>query len=154
MAGQPKAIIDWKKVDDLLVAGCSGREIAAQLGIYHGTLYDRCLTDNEIPFAEYSQQKYAKGDAYIRAAQFAKALGRNKDADNTMLIWLGKQRLGQTEKQEGQVNVAEELRKCISEIFGSKGVSEPECDRPPEQSILHQRPDGQENQIPNELGTT
>ena len=102
MAGQPKAIIDWKKVDDLLVSGCSGREIASYLGIYHGTLYDRCLSDNGIAFAEYSQQKSAKGEAILRAHQFAKALGKTTEGDNTLLIWLGKQRLGQKENVDIQ----------------------------------------------------
>jgi len=97
MAGQPKAIIDWKKVDDLLISGCSGREIASYLGLNPHTIYDRCLSDNGIAFAEYSQQKSAKGEAILKAHQFAKALGKTKDGDNALLIWLGKQRLGQRE---------------------------------------------------------
>jgi hypothetical protein len=103
--GAPKAIIDWKKVDDLLIAGCSGAEIAAYIGVAACTVYDRCMTDNKMPFAEYSQQKYAKGESLLRAHQYYKALGKTKDGDNTLLIWLGKNRLGQVETpSDTQVN--------------------------------------------------
>jgi hypothetical protein len=101
--GRPQAIIDWNEVDYYLAAGCSGREIAAQLGLNPHTIYDRCLSDHGIMFHEYSQQKCAKGDLMLRKAQFDKALGINKDADNTMLVWLGKNRLKQREKSEEEM---------------------------------------------------
>ena len=87
--------IDWKKVDDLLVAGSSGAEIAANMGIHPTTLYNRCVTDKEMPFCDYSAQKRSKGDSLLRAHQFAKALGFTDKGDNTLLIWLGKVRLKQ-----------------------------------------------------------
>jgi len=31
--------IDWKKVDNMLVAGCKGPEIAGEFGIHADTLY-------------------------------------------------------------------------------------------------------------------
>ena len=95
--GRPQADIDWNYVDELLHARCSGREIAADLGINPHTLYDRCLSDHGVMFAEYSQQKYAKGDRLLKKQQFDKALGLTKDGDNTLLIWLGKTRLEQKE---------------------------------------------------------
>lgn len=101
--GRPKADIDWKRVDDLLIVGCSGKEIAASIGVNYHTLYDRCFTDHGIQFSEYSQSKYAKGDSILRAHQFAKAIGKTTEGDNTLLIWLGKNRLGQKEKPEGDV---------------------------------------------------
>lgn len=101
--GRPKAEIDWKRVDDLLIVGCSGREIAASIGLNPHTLYERCELDNGITFSEYSQQKYAKGESILRAHQFAKAIGKTSEGDNTLLIWLGKNRLSQKEKPEGDV---------------------------------------------------
>jgi len=98
--GRPKADIDWKKVDELLIAGCSGAEIAGYFGLNPATLYDRCQTDNNKMFSEYSQEKSAKGDSILRAHQYAKALGLTEKGDNTLLIWLGKTRLKQKESEE------------------------------------------------------
>lgn len=98
--GQPKAIIDWKRVDDLLIAGCSGREIAGNLGLNPNTIYSRCVTDHGIEFSEYSRQKSEKGESILRAHQYAKALGLTDKGDNTLLIWLGKTRLKQKEHED------------------------------------------------------
>lgn len=97
MVGRPPAQIDWDKVDSLLIAGCSGAEIAGHIGVHKSTIYDRCLIELGIPFNEYSQQKKAKGDSLIKAHRFAKALGKTDDGDNTLLIWLSKVRLGEKE---------------------------------------------------------
>ena len=95
-ANRPKFDINWKHVDDLLAAGCLGTEIAATLGIHPDTLYRRCEIENKVPFSNYLQEKRAKGETILRAAQYDEAVrGRN----TTLLIWLGKQRLGQLEKQ-------------------------------------------------------
>lgn len=96
--GRPQVNIDWNIVDELLEAGCSGVEIAANIGIKPVALYDRCVTDNGMIFTEYSQEKAAKGEAILRKVQFDKAIGKAKDADNTMLVWLGKVRLKQKEE--------------------------------------------------------
>lgn len=102
--GRPQADIDWKKVDDLLEAGCSGVEIASHFGLNPITLYDRCLTDHGIIFSKYSQEKHAKGDSILRAHQYAKALGLKDTGDNTLLIWLGKTRLKQRD-ESNNVNI-------------------------------------------------
>lgn len=96
-AGRPAAEIDWKKVEDLLVAGCMGTGIAAYLGISAQTLYDRCLIEKKMLFSQFSQEKKEKGDEILRAHQYAKALGLTDKGDNTLLIWLGKTRLKQRE---------------------------------------------------------
>lgn len=103
--GQPKADIDWKKVDDLLIAGCMGTGIAAYIGISPETLYDRCLIDKGKLFSRYSQEKKEKGDEILRAHQYAKAIGLTDKGDNTLLIWLGKTRLKQREVIEEKSDV-------------------------------------------------
>ncbi len=95
---RPKANIDWQHVGKLLEAGASVVGIAATIGIDEATLYRRCLTDNKINFATFSQQKKAKGDELLRVAQFNTAMKGNV----TMQIWLGKQRLGQSDKIENK----------------------------------------------------
>lgn len=102
--GRPRSILDWEKIDSLLICGCSGREIASSMGLHPSTIYERCVTDNGITFAEYSQQKYEKGDSLLKQQQFLKAMGKTTDGDNTMLVWLGKNRLKQRDKQPDEVD--------------------------------------------------
>jgi hypothetical protein len=99
---RPQADINWDLVAEYLEAGCSGAEIASMIGVSAPTLYDRCQIDNGLMFSEYSQQKREKGDSLLRKVQFEAAI---KDKDRTMLIWLGKQRLGQKEKAEQDIKV-------------------------------------------------
>jgi len=78
-AGRPRAIINWDDVDRLLIAGCSGVEVAASHGLNPATIYDRCEKDHGTSFSEYSQEKKAKGQSLIRVQQFEKALGRTTE---------------------------------------------------------------------------
>lgn len=96
MAGRPKAIIDWKKVDGYLRAGCTGTAIAGLLGIHHDTLYDACQRDHKTDFSAYSQQKKAEGVSLVRATLYQKAL---QEKDNTCLIFLAKTDGGMSETQ-------------------------------------------------------
>jgi hypothetical protein len=93
---RPAAIIDWNKVDELLEAGCTGTEISSFFGIHPDTLYRKCEADHKIGFAFYSQQKSAKGEMLIRQKQYDMALA----GDRGMLIWLGKNRLKQSDKHD------------------------------------------------------
>jgi len=99
-----KININWSEVSEYLQAGCSGVEIASKLGIHENTLYQRCRTDLNVEFMAYSQQKRASGEALLKKTQFDMAV---IDKDRSMLIWLGKNRLGQTDKQQTNVNVNE-----------------------------------------------
>ena len=95
--GRPEYDIDWKKVDDLLVAGCLGTEIAAYFGVHPETLYRRIERDKGVGFSEYGRAKRAKGDSILKAAQYDEAVRKR---NTTMLVWLGKNRLDQTDKKE------------------------------------------------------
>lgn len=94
--GRPRVIIDWVKVDMYLKAGCTGTGIADMLGVSVDSLYNACLRDNKTNFSAYSQRKRESGDDMLRAKQFDVAM----KGDKTMLVWLGKQRLGQADKIE------------------------------------------------------
>lgn len=98
--GRPRINIDWQKVDFLLEAGCSGVQVANNIGIHPATLYEKCKSEKGINFAEYCVQKYSKGEAELVAAQYSKAKGLTDLGDNTLLIWLGKTRLKQKEYQD------------------------------------------------------
>jgi len=110
---RPLAPINWKTVEDLLIAGCSGANIAGYFGLQPNTIYRRCEDDHGITFTEYSQQFYSKGECLLRAHQFAKALGKTQEGDNTLLIWLGKVRL----KQREEHNVSEEDKQQLNAVI-------------------------------------
>jgi len=97
--GRPEVEIDWKKVDFLIEAGCSGYEIASMIGIHHDTFYNRISAQYGESFTDYSAKRRPKGDASIRVKQYQKAL----QGDNSMLIWLGKNRLKQKDKEEAEI---------------------------------------------------
>lgn len=99
--------IDWVKVDNLLVSGCRGVEIAATIGIHEDTLYSRVKNEKGVQFSAYSAEKRAKGEALLKAQQFAKAMGWSKQGDNMMLIWLGKNRLDQTDSPKQDLSTNE-----------------------------------------------
>ena len=98
-AGRPKAEIDWIKVGKLLQAQCKVTGIAGLLGISPDTLYKRCQEDNKIEFTVFCEQKKSEGVELLRAKQFEVAMKGNVP----MNIWLGKQYLGQKDKNEVDV---------------------------------------------------
>lgn len=110
--GRPESPINWKVVEDLLTAGCSGANIAGYIGIERRTLYHRCETDHGKSFTDYSTQFYSKGESLLKAQQFAKAMGKTTEGDNTLLIWLGKVRL----KQKEEVSVSAQDLQNISSV--------------------------------------
>jgi hypothetical protein len=70
--------------------------IAGLLGIHPNTLYEACKEKYNLSFSEYSAQKKAEGKELLRAKQFQVAM----EGDKTMLVWLGKQHLGQKDKSD------------------------------------------------------
>jgi hypothetical protein len=108
-AGRPKRLIDWEYVDDLLLAGCSGIQIAAHIGIGFDKLYDKCAEDKGMLFTDYAREKRMKGDSLLKKTQFDLALKK----DRTMLVWLGKQRLGQLDRPQFKSEVPHQLLEFI-----------------------------------------
>lgn len=96
VVGRPKVHIDWEKAKEMCLVGSPGTEIAGYFGIDANTVYARCLEDNGITFTEFSQPFYSKGENIIRKVQYEKA----EKGDTAMLIWLGKNRLKQRDKEE------------------------------------------------------
>ena len=107
---RPKVDIDWERVNELLEADCEGTEIAAYLGIVPETLYRRCESDNKISFSKYLQEKKAGGNTTLKEHQYKMATGTEEtNVKKSMLIWLGKQRLGQAEKKDLSHTIKDEL---------------------------------------------
>lgn len=96
LIGRPPLNLDWNKIDNLLIAGCSGREIAGNLEINQKTLYEHSVKYKGMSFSDYSDQFHGKGDSILRSKQYKQAI----DGDTSLLIWLGKTRLKQKEHKE------------------------------------------------------
>lgn len=109
--------IDWERVDEMLACGCIGTEIAACMGMHPDTLYRRVEETFSLGFTAYATQKRSVGEKLLRETQFKKACGISKKGDNTLLIWLGKQRLGQKENTN-DVTIPEDLLAPFLNIMG------------------------------------
>ncbi len=99
--GRKKISIDWELVDNMLSYHCTGTEVAAIIGMHPNTLYRVCEEVHNISFSDYSTQKKANGKQLLRQKQFDVAMS----GDKTMLVWLGKQYLGQADKMEQTATV-------------------------------------------------
>jgi len=109
---RPEKKINWHDVDAYLEAGCLGSEIAAQFDMHPHTFYDRVVKKYNMTFTDYCSEKRNKGAGLIRKKQFDKAL----EGDNSMLIWLGKNRLKQSDSPFDQ-NVTEEVKNNFNALM-------------------------------------
>jgi hypothetical protein len=96
---KPLHQLDYKKLDAMCAIHCTGEECAAILGIDYDTLNRALKRDGNKGFAEYFAQKGSNGKMSLRRKQYDLALAGN----STMLIWLGKQWLGQVDKSERDI---------------------------------------------------
>lgn len=94
LGGRPLFVVDWKRVDTMCAAQCTGEEIAETIGCSRDTLLEACKREHNQTFEDYFAQRRQRGFASLRAKQFELAMR----GDKTMLVWLGKQYLGQTDK--------------------------------------------------------
>lgn len=105
--GRPKIELDWTQFDSLCGIQCSLVEIAAYFNCSEDTIERRVKEEHGVTFAEYFATKRGKGKIALRRKQYEVALSGNVP----MMIWLGKQYLGQQDKQE--VNQTQELKVVI-----------------------------------------
>jgi len=88
--------IDWHEVNKYIECGAKGTEVASALGMHPDTLYKRCNEEHGMVYTAYSAEKRKKGDLMLHAKQYQVAMSGNV----SMLIWLGKQRLGQSDQPQ------------------------------------------------------
>lgn len=84
--GRRKKEVDEAILAELIVQGATDREIGDILGINHTTVTNR--------FSPIIKKKRAERRIALRKAQYDNAIAGNA----TLLIWLGKQELEQTDK--------------------------------------------------------
>lgn len=87
---------EWGSVDYMCMIHCTGEEIAGVLGIDYDTLNRNCKEQKGKSISEYIKERQKNGKMSLRRAQWKAA----EKGNVTMLIWLGKQWLNQTEKKE------------------------------------------------------
>ena len=104
--GRPKIKIDYEAVQKLASIMCTQEEIAAFLGVSTKTLQ----RDEE--FCRIYKNGLDVGRMSIRRSQMKKALS----GDTTMLIWLGKQMLGQRDNIHNSVDVNQPIKLIVDDV--------------------------------------
>lgn len=98
--GRPKIEINWDEFDKLCQLQCTLKEIAGWFDCSEDTIENRCKEVHGITFSDYFSKKSAKGKISLRRTQWKMA-----ETNATMALWLGKQYLGQTDKNEERLSV-------------------------------------------------
>ena len=94
--GRPRIEINWVEFDKLCKIQATLLEIAGWFDCSDDTIENRVKEEHGMLFSEYYKRHSSGGKISLRRAQFKAALGGN----TTMLIWLGKQYLGQSDRQD------------------------------------------------------
>ena len=125
---RPRKPISPTQVEQMAMIGCSYAEIAAVVGCDPSTLTRR--------FAQVIKDGHERRNASVRRAQYDVGVNQKNP---TMLIWLGKQFLGQSDKieqsgtlkhehinadEEAILATAEEIR--FRRLVGDIGAGEPD----------------------------
>ena len=115
-AGRPFKQLDAHKIEQMAMVGCSNEEIGLILGCSADTLANN--------YSEAIKEGKAKRNYNLRKLQYEAA----KRGNVAMMIWLGKQWLGQKERPELE-DAADPLRELLAEYRKRYEI----LARPPEQ---------------------
>lgn len=96
--GRPRKEINYKTLAGLCKLQCTGDECASVLGIDYDTLCRALKRDGHGTFADYLKRFGAHGRMSLRRLQWKAANAGNVG----MLVWLGKQYLGQRDTPEAE----------------------------------------------------
>lgn len=94
VAGRPRTEIDYDLIKSMASEHCTIEEIGSALGMTRQGLYKRKLSDPQL--VDALEKGYDLGKVSLRRLQWESA----KNGDKTMQIWLGKQILGQRDRQD------------------------------------------------------
>jgi hypothetical protein len=135
--GRPPKEIDWEKAAYFAETGASGSEIASYFDMHPDTFYSRIQSDLGEGYTSFAARNRKKAYIKLRNKQQEVAL----EGNTTMLIWLGKQYLEQSEKQDKNKDLdaaMETLKKFTqalsasnqSALGGHESAEEPTQDLP------------------------
>ena len=105
--GRPKVEINWAQVEQMCWIQCTGEEIASIVGMSYDGLDNRIQNEFGMNFSEYFKKHSAHGKASLRRRQYKKAV---EEGNPAMLIWLGKQWLGQSDHVEVETTNREGIK--------------------------------------------
>jgi hypothetical protein len=88
---------DWERIEELCLIQCTGEEIARIMRVSYDTLERRIFDNYGVNAAEYIKTLASDGSCSLRRAQWKSA---TEVGNVSMQIWLGKQMLGQKDKEE------------------------------------------------------
>lgn len=104
--GRPKKTFDPAKVEELAAEGSTLKDIARMFGVHVNTASNHLDEEYDPDFLWAFKKGVLRLDSSLQRRQVARAL----EGDTAMLIWLGKNRLGQTDKQEQRVEVTQHIQ--------------------------------------------
>jgi hypothetical protein len=100
-AGRPRKEVDMQQLENLCKIQCTQVECATFFGMDRDILADRIKEVTGLSFPEFYEMHKGSGKISLRRTQMKMALGGDGQKPNvTMLIWLGKQYLGQSDRNE------------------------------------------------------
>jgi hypothetical protein len=99
-AGRPPIEFDLEIVEGLGRIGATAAEMACVLPASQSTIEHR-MADREGDFSK----AYRKGQGLLKASLRRKQIAVGMAGNVTMLIWLGKQHLSQTDRQDNRVTL-------------------------------------------------
>ena len=110
-----RAKIVKEQFESMCAVQCTEEEIASIFGCSVDTLERWCKDTYNQKFADVFREKRQRGKASLRRRQWLKA---TEEGDTTMLIFLGKQYLGQADRMSQSITtVSSETREAIAEIM-------------------------------------
>jgi hypothetical protein len=103
---RPRKVVDFEKLSRICQYPMTNEDIAAIMDLSVDTIYRAIKSNYGIDFAEYKQQKQSS----LRFTLLAKQIEVAKSGNVSMLIWLGKQYLGQSDKVESRSETVNEVK--------------------------------------------
>ena len=101
--GRRKKEIDLEKLENMASFACTQEEIAKEMG------FERTLFTTRKDVKEAYANGFNKAKTRLRVAQFKAATAGN----TTMMIWLGRQYLGQKESFEADIKAEDKVTVVI-----------------------------------------
>ena len=118
---RPRIEIDREQFEKLCALHCTLEEISGFFNCSEDTIERWCKREYKTSYADIYRQKRSAGRISLRRSQY-----RMAETNPTMAIWLGKQWLGQTDKQEIAVSrVDDTIAEMDAYFAGQKSSSRP-----------------------------
>jgi AraC-like DNA-binding protein len=97
--GRPKKELDWKVLDSILQFGATLIDCSEMCGMSDDSIQRKIRDEHGCTFTEYRNRKMSRMRVRLLQKQYESAMAGN----TALLIWLGKQHLGQTDKAEDKI---------------------------------------------------